>query len=322
VFGSFTRQQIEQVIAVAGAAPSIHNSQPWRFRVVGDELIMAGVSDRSLWVADPAARALYISCGAALFNARIAIRALGCEPQVELLPHPEYPFDVLAVIRTAPGAAATTTERALAESIYQRHTNRGPFSDREIPASVRAELMESAAAERASLRLLDRSDAAQVLALAAEAGRELAASAEHDSELRRWVGVDRADGIPAAAVPPRPSHTPSPVRDTDFLAAMPGAQRAVADYERFPQLAVLTTSDDEPADWLLAGEALEHVLLTATGRGVSASFLYHLIERDDMSEDEHEASVWPWPENRQMILRLGYGAPAVPTPRRDIDAVM
>ena len=109
------------------------------------------------------------------------------------------------------------------------------------------------------------------------------------------------------------------MRDTDFLAAVPRARRPVAEYERFPHLAVLTTKDDEPADWLAAGEALEHVLLTATCHGLSASFLYQLIERDDMHSDE--PSAWPWPEHPQMILRLGYGASAVPTRRRGPNAV-
>ncbi len=322
MFGSFSAQQIEQVIAAAAAAPSLHNSQPWRFSVAGEEFRISAASDRALWVADPSARALYMSCGAALLNARAAIRALGRDPEVRLLPHPEHPFDVLAVIRAVPGAPGTPAERALGESIWRRHTNRGPYRDEEIPATVRGELMAAAAAEHASLRLLNRADARQVLALAAEAGRELAADAEHETELRRWIGVDRSDGIPAEALPPRPARLPSPVRHGDFLAAMPDGGRTVAAYERFPQLAVLTTETDEPADWLTAGQALEHVLLTATGHGVSASFLYQLIERDDMHGTRTRRRRWPWPEHRQMILRLGYGTPVVPAPRRDLDAVM
>jgi nitroreductase len=322
MFGSFTAAQIQQVIAAAGAAPSLHNSQPWRFSVAGEELRISGASDRALWVADPSGRALYISCGAAVFNARVAIRALGRDSQVRLLPHPEHPFDVLAVIRAVPGEPATPGELALWESIWRRHTNRGPYSDQHLPASVQAELAQAAAAEHASLRLLDQADVARVLALAAEAGRELAADNAHETELRRWIGVDGPDGIPVGALPLRPVHKPSPVRDGDFLAAVPGAWRSIAAYERLPQLAVLTTEADEPADWLVAGEALERILLTAAGRGVSASFLYHVIERDDMREDNHAAPRWPWPEHRQMILRLGYGAPPLPVPRRDPDATM
>ena len=82
---------------------------------------------------------------------------------------------------------------------------------------------------------------------------------------------------------------------------------------------VLAADADEPEDWIVAGEALERVLLVATSHDVSASFLYQIIERDDMAEQE---SRWPWPEHCQMVLRLGYGALPLPVPRRALDAVM
>jgi nitroreductase len=319
VFGSLTDVELAQVIAAAGAAPSLHNSQPWRFSVTGDEFWISADADRALWVADPAARALYISCGAALFNARVAIRALGRDLRVQLLPHPEYPFDMLAVINAVPGAAATSGEIALRDSIWRRHTDRAPYADRVIPTAVVTELRRSAEAELADLRMLDQADAALVLAVAADAGQEMASDHEHEAELRCWVGVERPDGIPVSALPLRPAREPAPVCDTDFLAAVPRVRRPTAEYERFPQLAVLTTKDDEPVNWLAAGEALEHVLLTATCHGLSASFLYQLIERDDMRGDQ--APAWPWPEHRQMILRLGYGSSAVRTARWGRDAV-
>jgi hypothetical protein len=62
------------------------------------------------------------------------------------------------------------------------------------------------------------------------------------------------------------------------------------------------------------------VLLVATLNGLSASFLYQIIEHDD-TRPAGERS-WPWPEHPQMILRLGYGTPALPTPRRDLADVV
>jgi hypothetical protein len=169
------------------------------------------------------------------------------------------------------------------------------------------------------LRFLDRQDATQVLTLAGEAGQQLSADLGHQDELRRWVACAGVDGVPADALPLQPDRTPSPVRNADFLCAAPG-RRAGSVYERFPQLAVLATETDEPADWLQAGQALEHVLLVATACGVSASFLYQLVERDDMHEQEPR--LWPWLENRQMVIRLGYGSHPVPVPRRPLADIM
>ena len=44
---------VRMLIGAAGAAPSIHNTQPWRFRVTGDLIELHGDPDRMLWVADP-----------------------------------------------------------------------------------------------------------------------------------------------------------------------------------------------------------------------------------------------------------------------------
>jgi len=183
---------------------------------------------------------------------------------------------------------------------------------------VLALLRQAADQERASLRVLDRRDTAHVLNLAGEAGQQLSANRAHQAELRQWIATGQPDGIPVDALPMRPHRGPSPVRDADLLAAAQ-ERRPRAIYEAYPQLAVLTTHNDEPQDWLQAGQALQHVLLVATVCGLSASFFYHLVEKDDMHEQE---SQWPWPENRQMILRLGYGSRPAPVPRRPLAEIM
>jgi nitroreductase len=307
------------VVLAAGSAPSLHNTQPWQFALIDDHLLLCADSNRALWVSDPTARALYISCGAALFSARVALRALGYEPQVRELPHPQYPFAVLAVIDAARGRQPTLAENALYEALWRRRTNRGPFSNERVPESVLALLQQAADQEGASLRVLDRQDTARVLTLAEEAGRQLSADRAHVAELSQWIATEQPDGIPADALPMRPARSPSPVRDADFLAAAP-EQRPRAVYETYPQLAVLATHNDEPEDWLQAGQALQYVLLMTTACGLSASFFYHLVERDDMHEQE--SRWWPWPENRQMVIRLGYGSQPVPVPRRPLADIM
>jgi hypothetical protein len=316
----FTNDLTTRIVEAAAAAPSLHNSQPWQFEAAGDELRLYGLLDRALPVADPDARALYISCGAALFNARLAARVAGLETDVSLLPHPGYPLDVLAVMRARAGRAPTTAEGKLYESIWRRHTNRRPYSSRQIPRMLIAGLQKSAEAEQARLRPLSRHDTSTVLGVAAQAGQELAADPAHQGELTRWIGDSGVDGIPSWALPAPPERTPSPVRDADLLAASPHVSHVRAAYERNPQVAVLTTDSDEPEDWLRAGQALQHVLLVATLNGLSASFLYHLIERDDMRQDGERS--WRGPDHVQMIIRLGYGPGTFPTPRRSPADIM
>ncbi|HEY9484846.1 MAG TPA: nitroreductase, partial [Micromonosporaceae bacterium] len=61
-------------------APSIHNSQPWRFRVAGDRIEVMLDRDRLLSAIDPTGREAWMSVGAALLNLRVAILAGGRVP--------------------------------------------------------------------------------------------------------------------------------------------------------------------------------------------------------------------------------------------------
>ena len=312
---------LRRIVESAAAAPSIHNTQPWEFVVVADDLLQVRADpDRALWVGDPHARGLYLSMGAALFNIRTAIRMTGFNPLVWPLPHPQLPPTVIAAVQAEPGRPPTFAEREMYEAIWHRHTNRAPFTDEPMSASLRAELTEAARLEFATLRMLGDEDTATVLGLASSASAELAADVGHRIELQNWVGAEgRDDGIPATALPSRPRHEPAPVR-ADLSSAVPAAGLVAADYERSPQLGVLTTAGDEPSDWLRAGQALQRVLLTATAHGLSASFLYQSIELRDMRPES--APAWPWPENPQMVIRFGFAEQPPPTPRRAVDDVL
>src|SRR6516225_8686290 len=81
--------QADYLIATAARAPSVQNTQPWRFRV-GDYVIeLYADLGRKLKV-DPAGRELLISCGAALFGLRqlrplILIQRPGAIPAAALV---------------------------------------------------------------------------------------------------------------------------------------------------------------------------------------------------------------------------------------------
>lgn len=320
---------LRKIIEAASAAPSIHNTQPWRFTVTADDLLEVRADpSRALWVADPRGRALYLSCGAALFNIRATIRMAGFNPLVWPLPRRDAEPDLVAIARAEPGRPASLTEHEMYEAIWRRHTDRRPFTDAPVPAAVRVALEQAARFEFTSLRPLSPSETAAALDLAASASAAMAADVDHQIELGRWIATaSPVDGVPAAALPPKARREPAPVRGNDFAAAAPTVSRGAGDYERSPALSLLSTTGDEPADWIRAGQALQRVLLLATVHGLSASFLYQPIELADIrAASAHPASgrhSWPWPENPQMLIRFGYGSgsPAV-TPRRPVEDVI
>jgi hypothetical protein len=305
-----------KLVAAAGAAPSIHNTQPWRFQITDDVIYLHGDPDRMLWVADPRGRALHLSCGSALFNLKLAIRMLGAKPMIWSIPDPQGQPTLLACVRLQQARPATSGEREMFEAVHQRHSSRAPFSSRPLPESVQIDLERAAGAEFALLRMLNDRDTALVLDLAAAADQALATDFDHRVELGQWIGTD--DGIPAGALGYRPASEPAPVRD--FGYASPTIVRPSLSYEPRPWLAVLSTARDEPGDWLRAGQALQRVLLTATVNGLATSLLYQPIERHDV--EKQDDGWWPWPEYPQIIVRFGYGPAGIESPRRTVDDIL
>ena len=316
VTGQLPRRLVDQLLTAATAAPSMHNTQPWRFRVSNDMVELRADPERMLPVIDPAGRAVYIACGAALLNLRLAAAVAAREPVVQILPYPDQPL-LVATVRLAGPHQATEDERELHAAIIQRHTNRGPFSGRPVPPDAAAELADAARAEGAILHMLDWNETARVLDLIRDAERGWLADPAYRAELARWVGGTRdRDGIPDSSVGPRSPGPSAPVRE--FTPGRPGPA-GYAWFEEHPQLAVLSTRFGDRAHWLLAGQALQRVLLTATARGIATCPLTQPLEtagawlvRDPRSGREEP----------QMILRLGYGLPVPPTPRRPVPEVL
>ena len=79
-------KMLTQAATTAARAPSIHNTQPWRWRIHGTVADLYADRGRWLRVGDPDRRMLTISCGAALHHARVALAATGAAIEVDLLP--------------------------------------------------------------------------------------------------------------------------------------------------------------------------------------------------------------------------------------------
>jgi nitroreductase len=299
---------VRRLLVAAGQAPSVLNTQPWRFRVVRHEFVeLHADPDRQLRVSDPRGRNQHISCGAALFNLRLAIRTCGHKPMAFLLPAPGHEPDLLAAVRVGAAQPASAAQRELYDLIPVRRTSRQPFFERRIPHERMAELRWAAAREGAGLAWLDRHSTLDTLDYAAIAEDELSRDHDYRAELAAWTMPGaHYDGMPGYTHGPYAVQDPPPVRDF-------GRHDGEARFEERPQLAVLTTMGDRPADWLRAGQALQRVLLVATQHGLSASFLNQPLDLRDMRRrrDPHHRRGHP-----QMIIRLGYGPHVARSPRR------
>lgn len=195
-------EHAQDLIATAARAPSVHNTQPWRFRV-GQRAVELWCDPGRKLRTDPLGRDMVISCGAALFGLRLAVRSLGYQPVVEALPSQSQPR-LLARVSIGVQVPMTTLERQMLEAVPHRHTHRGPFADRPFPAGLLEGLHGDAVTEGATLTVVDNGPAydrlARILAAAALLGDvEPVAQAEILKWTRQEPGTAR-DGVPATAL--------------------------------------------------------------------------------------------------------------------------
>jgi hypothetical protein len=259
-----------------------------------------------------------MSCGAALFNLRVALRHFGYEAPFSTFPDATK-HDLLARVSFGTEKAATPEEHALFQAIVKRRTNRMPFEKRHVPESLLFELQAAAAQEGAWLHIVmgdaNRNTAAN---LVAEADRIQMSDGRFRRELAAWIHPNRTashDGTPGYAfgLGGLTSYVgPLVVRTFDIGRGQAAKGRELATGS--PVLALLGTSGDTPADWLSAGQALARVMLRARVDDVWVSFLNQPIELPELRKnlgDSLGRSGAP-----QVLLRLGYGPDVKPTPRR------
>ena len=305
-------------------APSGHNTQPWLFRLSGDGVELYADRTRGLAVVDPEDRALIISCGAALFYLRAALRRFGYAGEVETFPNPEDP-DILARVRLGKEQEATEEEQWLFRAIPERHSNRQAFEDRQVPERLLSALQASAWQEGGWLHLAEDAETKHKIAeLISEGDRTQHADKRFRRELAAWMHSNRSrsrDGVPGYAFgfgDIMSAAGPLVVRTFDMGGGQAAKDRQLA--EGSPVLAVLGTEGDTPAYWLAAGQALAKVLLRAQAEGVSASFLNQPIEVSELRPQLRDVigkTGFP-----QLLVRMGYGPEARPTPRRTVEEVL
>jgi nitroreductase len=312
--------QVGYLIATAARAPSVHNTQPWRFKVSQDAIELYADPRRKLRI-DTVGREMLISCGAALFGLRLAIRSLGYLPVTELLPDPAR-LRLLARVRLGAAAAATGAERRMLEAIPHRHTHRGPFADEPLPEGLLPGLQHDALAEGAALVLVDPARSyGQLADIVNAVGRRQDLDSVARAEVRRWsraVGSAARDGVPAQAFPGQVfpqagSRDLGRLRQRDFDLGR-GLGLLVAGGPPAAATAVLVTPGDGRADWLRAGQALHRLLTHAAAKWVFASLHSQPLEAA-VIRSEIQARL-ALPGAPQMLLQLGLARTTQATARR------
>jgi hypothetical protein len=294
----------------AALAPSIHNTQPWKFHVRRDGVDVYADWHRRLDVIDPNGRQLIMSVGAAVMNLRLAVRLGGGEPVVRVAAGSD---GLVASVDVSAPARADPSLDALALAIPRRHTNRLPFVPDPIPAAAVDALVAAATPEGATLDRASNGARARIIHLVQVA----------DARLREQ-GVYRAD-LAAQGRQRVPHHAFGawhaaeilPLRD--FGTMTPYRRPPVDIEETHPAIFVLGTDGDTRSDWLRAGQAMERVWLTAVAAGLAIAPMSQPLELPELRAEVSNSYPVRYP---QIVLLVGYAPPTAATPRRDLAEVL
>ncbi|MFG2045185.1 Acg family FMN-binding oxidoreductase [Dactylosporangium sp. NPDC048998] len=290
------RAEIDQVAEASIAAlraPSVFNTQPWRWRLAGEHGELWADRSRQLAGLDPQGHLLLLSCGTALHHATIALLAAGYAADVSRLPDPTRP-DLVARLRQG---ERCEPDDLLYRAIYQRRTDRRPFGDERPSEAVLEELRVAAARHGVHLHVVRADQVTAFASAVAHAGTVEHEDARFRDDVLAWTTRERQDrdGVSARSVTPPTRRTIAP---RDFAQAWPAALEPGPGTDLGTVYVVLATDGEEPHDWVAAGEALSDVWLTLTARGLAASPISEVVEVDSV---------------RQALRRLlgGVGSPAI-----------
>jgi nitroreductase len=308
-------QDWTRVVAAATRAPSIHNTQPWRFTAGPDRLEVFFDRDRALPVLDPTSRQQVISCGTAVEFAVVALSAAGFGSSVQLLADDGDP-DHLASLELTGTREPSDEDRALAAAIERRHTVRAAFLPKAVPVELLDLLQEETASFGTWLKPITRSEEEVATVFLISRAEEMEQNdPAYRAELQTWVRTDPGadDGVPVEAVPSGdPRARPSNWLIRDFIVGQreqrPFVEQGDPDapppeVER-PTVVLMGTDGDGRHDWLRAGRALGRLLLRATAAGVAASPLTQALDWPaTRTRMQSRLSLVGYP---QMLLRMGY----------------
>ncbi|WP_433287028.1 Acg family FMN-binding oxidoreductase [Pseudonocardia sp. CA-142604] len=309
-------------------APSVYNTQPWRWRIRPGEVELHADWDRHLVAADPDRRDLLLSCGAALHHFQVALAARGISFDVVRLPDPENSGHVATVDIGPPEPDAA--DRSLYSGIARRRTDCRQMSRRAVPTDhLRILANHTSRCGAVLVPVTGETMRRRMLNALVETANEKHQQFGYASEWRQWTHryPGSHDGIPAANIvrsAPAPSAPFLMHRCTDGSLPRPPIVPGSGSGDDAAELVEVATRGDDALDRLQAGEATSAVLLAATQLGLATTPFSQAVELHS-SPQRLRRDVLRIPEYPQLLIRVGWpasGATELPaTPRRSLCSV-
>ncbi|WP_326545355.1 NAD(P)H nitroreductase [Mycolicibacterium sp. ND9-15] len=312
---------VKRAVQLACRAPSLHNSQPWRWVVDGPVVQLFVDPARAPAHTDRTGKETLIGCGAVLDHFRVAMAALGWTANIDRFPNPNNRHH-LASIDFSPTEFVTEGHRRRADAISVRRTDRLPFAAPSDWESVEGAMRGSSTDDAVRLDVVPD----KLRPALAQASRLAESLRLYDSQYHAEIWQQATDS-PAATGIPRSALVTAAEGDRVGIGrrfpATSNPERREEIGEDQSKIVVLSTYDDTQDSMLRCGETLSAVLLDATMAGLATCTLTHITE---LAESRQLLSALIGPDvTPQAIVRVGE-VPSTEdlgplTPRRPIDEV-
>ncbi|MEV0248001.1 NAD(P)H nitroreductase [Nocardia sp. NPDC050712] len=309
-------ETIRAAVGLAQRAPSVHNSQPWRWQLSNDELHLYADMSRHLTATDPQQRALLLSCGAVLHHVQVALCALGWSSAVERLPNPQVP-EHLAVLRLAP-RRSSEADIDMAAAMMRRRSDRRRFASVEVPEVYLKAAAQYGTRFGAAVRPVSPADHSALRTLIRRAARHHEDDVLYQIELAEWSGRrGTREGVPA--------RNSTAIRTADELPGRAFNDPVLIDPDPAPDAAtwlMISTPNDDRLAQLRAGESLSALLLAATDLGLATCIQTEPLGLPEL-RDEIRFSMCEgaYPQVMVRAGRTAQVAPLPETPRRKLDDI-
>lgn len=314
-------ERMGRILAAAAAAPSSHNSQPWRLRVNSDGVEVWGDASRMLPRSDKDNRQFFISLGCVSENIATAAALEGFSVKVSVYPDPSEPL-CAAKISLGEGEGRDgnpPVDAGLAEAIFNRHANRDSYEDRAVPEDFLSFLKNMASSDIAVITIEDKERKAAIAEVVANATEAAFHDKGFTEELSRWIKPSLKryrDGMPGYNI-----GIPWPISFIVPLAIRYGnvakQQRKMVEgpLRATPSYIVIATRDDQPLTWVTSGILLERMWLQATNSKLAMGPVAAAVQIGDFYKDVQ--SILGTGFRPQVFARLGYPTKTTkPSPRR------
>jgi len=315
---------IIELLEYARLAPSVHNTQPWHFKVNGSTVSLIAASDRFLKAGDPTQRELWISLGVCLETLLQAARGLGLHASIQSIQTDTINHPIANITFTPTSQKAPDT----LDILKNRHSYRGAMQPAQLPALL-IENCRSVVSNLpgVSVSLLQDKVAIKYVAGFTYKGMRLAlSSSEFRKELAELINYNwssRRIGMHGFVL--NHGAIGSIWEKWSIALGLDTKRKARVDQKKVLEasgLIFISTTGDVSSFWLNAGRAYMRVAMEVTKSGFAQSTLAAPIEAASFHEDIEK--ILQTTNRIQAMIRIGKPAHSNKrtSPRLSVDELL